>query len=620
MKKKEKERVIVIVSLFVLIGIIMLGKAANLQLFDNTFKDRGNTAAIDKQIIYPERGLIYDRKGDLLVYNTLVYDLMVTFNNINEDLDTSKLCQLLDIDKETFNENINKDWSSGRFSKNLPFMFLSKIDPVSFIKFQEHLHEFPGFSVQRRNTRIYPHTNASNVLGYIREVDQQLIDENQGTYRPGDYVGATSIERQYEETLRGKKGVEYVLKDNVGRRVGPYKDGDLDSLPISGQDLHATIDLDLQAYGELLLQNKVGSIVAIEPSTGEILTMVTSPGYDPNVLTIDRGRGEAYAALLTDSLKPLLDRSIMARYPPGSIFKTVLSLIALQDGLINPGTGMQCNGAYTMGKYRWGCRQHPTPHDVATALQYSCNTYYYQLLRYIVDKHGYRNPGIGLDEMADNLNKFGIGVKLGLDMPNENPGYVPRSERYDRMYGAGRWRSSAILSLGIGQGEILMNTLQMANLAAIIGNRGTYVQPHIIRPAQDSLHENQPHELDKVFCGVDKKHYEPIIEGMSRVVSSGSARSAFIEDLRICGKTGTSQNPHGDDNSVFIAFAPRENPTIAIAVYVENSGSGGRYAAPIASLVIEKYLTGEIRENRKWLESNMMESNLINKPSRLSMR
>jgi len=611
MKRKEKNRILGIVGLFTFVSLVILLKAANLQLFDNTFKSRGNTAAIDKQIIYPERGLIYDRNGDLMVYNTLVYDLMATYNRISPNLDTTKFCELLGIDKETFQENLNKNWSSGRYSKNLPFLFLSKIDPASFVKFQEHLHEFQGFTVKRRNTRIYPHKNASNVLGYIREVDQKIIDESKGIYKPGDFIGATGIERNYESTLKGQKGVEYVLKDNVGRRVGPYKDGELDSLPKSGIDLQSGIDLALQAYGELLLENKVGSIVAIQPSTGEVLALVTSPGYDPNILTIDRGRGSAYASLLTDSLKPLLDRAVMARYPPGSIFKTVLSLIALQEGLIKPTTGMSCSGAYVMGNYRWGCRQHPAPSNLAIALQYSCNTYYYQLLRDLVDRYGTRNPSKGLDELAEKLNQFGIGVKLGLDMPVESSGYVPTSERYDKMYGAGRWRSSAIISLGIGQGEILMNTLQMANLAAIIANRGHFYRPHVIKQVKDSLDQYHPVVVERIDSGVDPVHFEPVIEGMYRVVSAGSAAAAFIPELGICGKTGTSQNPHGEDHSVFIAFAPRENPEIAIAVYVENSGFGGRYAAPIASLMIEKYMTGEVRESRKYLETRMLESKLI---------
>jgi len=611
MKRKEKNRIVGIVGLFVVVSLIILVKAANLQLFDNTFKSRGNTAAIDKQIIYPERGLLYDRNGELMVYNTLVYDLMVTYNRISPNLDTTRFCSLLGIDKSTFEENINKDWSSGRYSKNIPFLFLSKIDPASFVKFQEHLHEFQGFSVKRRNTRIYPHKNASNILGYIREVDQQIIDESRGLYKLGDFIGATGIERNYEPILKGQKGVEYVLKDNVGRRVGPYKDGELDSLPKSGIDLESGIDLVLQAYGELLMQNKVGSIVAIEPFTGEVLSMVTSPGYDPNILTIDRGRGSAYAALLTDSLKPLLDRSIMARYPPGSIFKTVLSLVALQEGIIHPGTGMSCSGAYVMGNYRWGCRQHPAPSNLATALQYSCNTYYYQLLRDLVDRYGARNPSKGLDELAEKLNPFGIGVKLGLDLPVESAGYMPTSEKYDKMYGANRWRSSAIISLGIGQGEMLMNTLQMANLAAIIANRGHYIRPHIIRQVKDSLDQFHPVIADRIESGVEPRHFEAVIEGMYRVVAAGSAASAFIPELEICGKTGTSQNPHGEDHSVFIAFAPRENPKIAIAVYVENSGFGGRFAAPIASLMIEQYLTRDIRESRKYLETRMLESNLI---------
>jgi penicillin-binding protein 2 len=613
MNRREQERIFVILGLFTIVAIIMLLKAANLQLIDNTFKDRGNTAAIDKQIIYPERGLMYDRNDKLLVYNTLVYDLMVTYNKVSPQMDTLKFCKLLDIDLLTFQQNMQKDWSTGRYSKNIPYLFLSKIDPVSFIKFQESLHEFPGFTIQRRNTRIYPHQHAANILGYISEADQLTIERFKGKYKPGDYVGSTGLENYYEDILRGVKGVEYVLKDNVGRRVGPYKDGELDSLPQSGIDLMTTLDLDLQAYGELLLKNKIGSIVAIEPSTGEILCQVTAPGYDPNLLTIERGRGSSYAALLQDPTKPLLDRTVMARYPPGSIFKTVLSLIGMQDGIIRSNTGMNCSGAYVMGNYRWGCRAHPRPSDVATALQFSCNTYYYQLLRDLVDKYGARNLDKGLDELAEKLQKFGLGIKLGVDLPNETAGFIPKSDLYDRMYGKGRWRSSAIISLGIGQGEILMNTMQMANLAAVIANKGYYIQPHLIKMVRDTSESWSVIKRDSVHCGVNAEHYESVIEGMKRVVYAGSAIAAFIPDIPIAGKTGTSQNPHGEDHSVFIAFAPADNPKIAIAVYVENSGYGGRYAAPIASLMIEQYLTRTIRETRIPLQVRMVETNLINK-------
>lgn len=609
MKTKERNNVRNILILFGGAALILLFKVANLQLFDNTFKARGNTAAIDKQIIYPERGLIYDRNGELLVYNALVYDLMVTYNRLDPNMDTAKLCRLLDISIDEFENSISKDWSDIRYSPNIPFIFQSQIEPEIFAAFQEHLYDFPGFSVQRRNKRLYPHTNAAHALGYIREVDKDLIESGGGRYKAGDFIGASGIEKQYEELLKGVRGVEYVLKDNIGRRVGPYKDGSLDSLAVSGQELTASLDLMLQAYGERLMTNKVGSIVAIEPATGEILALVTAPNYNPNELAIDRNRGKAYQALLKDTLKPLIDRSIMARYPPGSIFKTVLSLIGLQDSIIKSNTGMSCNGAYVMGKYRWGCRDHPRPKDVSTAIQWSCNTYYFQLLRDIVDQYGARSVDRGLDELVSNLQQFGIGVKLGIDLPNEAAGFVPNSDYYDKLYGKGSWRSSGILSIGVGQGELLMNTLQMANLAAVLANRGYYYQPHIIK-SYSSDGQTTNIEFNANYCGVDEAHFIPVIDGMEKVVKAGSAYSAYLSDIEICGKTGTSQNPQGEDHSVFIAFAPRDNPQMAIAVYVENSGFGSRYAAPIASLMIEKYLTGEIRPTRQWVEDRMINADL----------
>ncbi len=609
MKSNDKDQVKYIIILFGLSGLILLIKLANLQLFDNTFRAKGNTAAIDKQVIYPERGLIYDRNGELLVYNALVYDLMVTHNRLNPEMDTAKLCQLLNITQEEFESNITKDWTDVRYSPNIPYVFMRHIDPEVFAAFQEHLFEFPGISIQRKNKRIYPHENAAHALGYIREVDREMIEASAGRYKVGDYVGASGIEKQFEELLKGTKGIEYVLKDNIGRKVGPYKDGSLDSIAQSGYELTSSMDLNLQAYGELLMGNKIGSIVAIEPTTGEILSMISAPTYDPNALAINKKRGRTYHELANDTLRPLIDRSIMARYPPGSIFKTILSLIGLQDSIIKYNTGMSCTGAYTMGKYRWGCREHPRPKDVATAIQWSCNTYYFQLFRDIIDKYGARSVDRGLDELVTKLQQFGMGVKLGVDLPNESLGFVPNSEYYNKMYGKGRWRSSTVISAGIGQGELLMNTLQMANVAAIIANRGYYYQPHIIRSY--TVDEQKVNiEFDANFCGVDEKHFAPVIEGMENVVRAGAAYSAHISDIPICGKTGTSQNPHGDDHSVFIAFAPKDNPKIAIAVYVENSGYGSRYAAPIASLMIEKYLTNEIRPARKWVEDRMLNADL----------
>lgn len=605
----NRPKVIVIVSM---IGIIILAiKAFYLQVVDDTFRVRGNLAGIEKAIIYPERGLIFDRRENLLVYNKLTYDLMVTVNKINPKMDTAGFCALLGIDKDFFIENTQKDWSSGKYSKNIAYPFMKKITPEMFARFQERLHEFPGFSAQRRIARVYPHPYAAHILGYIREADQNIIQSSQGVYKLGDYLGASGLEKSYESVLKGQRGISYFLRDNLGRRVGAYKEGKLDSLPASGFDLITSLDLELQAYGETLMQNKIGSIVALDPNNGEVLCMVTSPTYDPNLLTIDRNRGEAYSNLFTDPYKPLFDRSLMARYPPGSIFKTVLSLIALQDGFIKVNKPMNCGGAYFVGNYRWGCRNHPYIDGVATALQYSCNTYYYQLLRDMVDRYGSRNVSRGLDTLKQRLFAFGLGQKIGIDLPGESSGFIPSSDLYDKMYGKNRWRSTSIISLGIGQGEILMNTLQMANLASIIANRGHYYTPHLVTHIIDTSKVRLAQKVDKKDCGVDPVHFDAVIDGMYRAVAAGSAVSAYLPDIPICGKTGTSQNPHGDDHSVFIAFAPREKPRIAIAVYVENSGYGGRYAAPIASLMIEKYLTGQIRPGRIELENRMLSSDLI---------
>ncbi len=614
MSKVYQDRSTVIKGLFVLAAGFLLLKSLQLQLIDTSYQDRARTTAIDKYVLYPSRGLIYDRTGQLLVNNKALYDLKVTYNQVDPKMDTLKFCHLLGLDKATFIKNLDKNWRSPRFSKSVPYVFLSKISAQTCAAFQEHLYEFPGFDLQLRIVRGYPYRNAAHVLGYLNEVKQAQIDSSNNWYTQGDYIGWSGLESVYEPQLRGRKGARYVMKDNLGREVGSFKNGKLDTVAISGQDLVTTLDIKLQQYGEQLMQNKTGSIVAIEPSTGDVLAMISAPTYDPNMLTIHRNRGRAYQQLSQDSLRPFFDRSIMAKYPPGSIFKTIISLVGMQEGVLAPDRFISCNAGYYYNGRRYGCHAHPPAHGVEMALKHSCNAYYFTVVRDIIEKYGFKYPQRGLDTLVEHAYDFGIGVKLGIDIPNERKGNMPTSAYYNKIYKGNPWYSTNIMSIGIGQGEIQMTTLQMANLAATIANKGVYHQPHLIKGFRDGdalrvLPQEKPRTTR-----IDTSYFKYVINGMEQAVIGGTAKIAYEPELQICGKTGTSQNPHGADHSVFFAFAPKENPQIAIAVYVEHGVWGSSYAAPIASLMIEQYMKGEIGDKRKWLEERMMKADLINKP------
>ncbi len=611
-KFRERQRTIQMV--FLVSSLVLLLKAAQLQLFDDSLSRRAHATAIHRMTIYPPRGLIYDRNDSLLVTNNAVYDVMVTYNQISPKMDTLKFCRLLGITREEFEAALKKDWKSGKFSRSVPFVFMKKIPATTYARLQECLYEFPGFFVQVRNIRAYPYRAGAHVLGYINEVDQRDIERGGGAYASGDYIGATGVEAYYEERLRGKKGFSFLLKDNLGRIVGRYADGKADTLPESGDDLVLSIDARLQQYGELLMANKSGSIVAIEPSSGEILAMVSAPTYDPNDLVMTNDRGPVFRRLHSDPLKPFFDRTVMAKYPPGSIFKTVVSLVGMQEGVLYPNAGQGCGGGYFYAGRLYKCHGHGPVTNVVDALAYSCNTYYFGEFRDIVDKYGFHNPHQGLDKFHQYCRELGLGRRLGVDYPNESAGYIPDSRYYDRIYPRhlGGWRSPTIMSLGIGQGEIQMTTLQMANLAACIANRGYWYPPHLAKGFKSGG------DIPALYrqaqrVNIDPKYFELVVEGMAQCVNRGTARASAIPGLQVCGKTGTSQNPHGDDHSVFFAFAPKDNPKIAIAVYVENAGWGASYAAPIASLMIEKYLNDTISAQRKHLEERMMKANLVEK-------
>ncbi len=596
--------------------LLLVAKAFQLQILDQTYTVRAEATAIDKVVLYPARGLILDRNHKLLVGNQPVYDLMVTYNKIDPKMDTTLFCQLLGIEKSEFERRLDKDWSNPIYSKRKPFVFYDKLDPQTWARFQEVLHEFPGFFIQKRNVRVYPYPHGAHVFGYLREVTYEELHKNKG-YVMGDYIGANGLEWVYEKSLRGKKGARYVLRDNLGREIGSYRNHELDTMPQAGQNLLTTIDIDLQAYAEKLLQNKKGAVVAIEPTSGEILAFVSAPSYDPNLMTISRQRGKAYRQLLTDSLKPLFNRAIMAQYPPGSIFKTVVALSALHNQVIEPHTYIPCPGYYSYGKDTRKCRQHPAPFGIHIALQWSCNTYFFTAFRRIVDKFGFYNPKPGYQAFLKDVYAFGLGQPLGIDFPSEKEGNVPDISYYDKLYPAqlGGWKSPTIMSIGIGQGEIELTTLQMANLAAIIANKGWYITPHLGKAliAPDST-QTLLGPFAYHHTGIDSTLFQIIHQGMQRVVEAGTARSAWVPDLPIAGKTGTVQNPHGKNHSTFIAFAPIDKPQIAIAVYVENAGGGSAFAAPMAGLLIEYYLKGSIHPSRKFWENHILQTNLVMAP------
>lgn len=603
--------------LFVFAALVLLVKIAQIQIFDTTYEKRAKATTVENYILYPSRGLIYDRKGELLINNNPMYDLRVTYNQLDPNMDTLKMCSLLDIDKEEFRSRINKNFRDVRYSKRVPFTFLSKISSTTYARLQEHLHEFPGFSTQLRNVRSYPHQTAPHVLGYLNEVSQKQIDESNGVYQKFDYIGASGLELAYENELRGEKGIQNVLKDNLGREVGPYLNGLQDKPAISGTDIYTTLDIDLQDYGEELMQNKTGSIVAIEPSTGEILAMISTPSYDPNILTINRDRGQAFSQLLQDTLKPFFDRSVMAQYPPGSIFKALVALVAMQEGLLKPTRGINCNAGYYYNGRRFGCHDHSFSYDVAKALEHSCNAYFFTVMREIIDKEGFNNPHAGLDVFVEYLNAFGLGKPLNVDIPNEVSGNIPNSAYYDYLYprNKGSWKSPTIMSIGIGQGEIQLTTLQMANLAAIIANRGYYYPPHLIKEFSNPDFLIPEIYKTKKQTPVDYVHFTPVIDGMHQAIDFGTGKMAQIPGIEVCGKTGTSQNPHGEDHSVFFAFAPKENPKIAIAVYVEKGGWGSSYGAPIAGLMIEQYLRDSISPTKAWIVDRILNANLVDHPN-----
>ncbi|MGL4805840.1 MAG: penicillin-binding protein 2 [Bacteroidales bacterium] len=594
------------------VALIFIARLAYLQIIEENYKSYADSNAFLKKTIYPSRGLMYDRNGELLVYNQPAYDIMLVFREI-KNLDTLDFCNTLNISKEQFDKRMaqlkNRKLNPG-YSAYTPQVFMNQLSAQEYGILQEKLHRFPGFYIQSRTLRQYSFNTAAHLFGSLGEVNQKDLQEDP-YYVSGDYSGRSGIERFYENQLRGEKGVEILLRDAHGRIKGRYENGQHDIPPVSGKDLTLSIDVELQRYGEMLMQNKLGSIVAIEPSTGEVLAMISAPSFDPSIM-VGRQRGANLVELQNNDDRPLFDRPLMAAYPPGSTFKTAQGLAFLQEGIITPSTTYPCHGGYYYGSKKLGCHAHASPLGLAASIQNSCNAYYCFGLKAMLENRT-NHPTIqdGMDKWRDYMVSMGFGYKLGIDLPSEYRGLIPNSGFYNKRYGKRGWRANTIISISIGQGEVLATPLQICNLAATIANRGFFYTPHVVKKigeeAQDSTY------TDRRYTMVDSKHYDPIVEGMYLAVNSdygGTARIGRMREIELCGKTGTAQNPHGKDHSIFMGFAPKDNPKIAIAVYIENAGFGATYAVPIASLMVEKYLNDSISNERKWMEENMLKTKI----------
>ena len=611
----------VIIAFFLIVGVIYATRLFYMQVIDDSWTLRAQQIAEKRREITPPRGVVFDRDGRKIVSNSTYYNLMMIEKNI-KNFDTLKFAKLIgwtpEMVRERFKEivegegmyfNRHTGKKQSNYQKIRPYPFLKELTLEEVANIAPHLENFPGFYEEVTSMRRYPYANGANILGYLSEVNREEVDKD-AFYSPGNNIGRAGIERFYEEQLRGQKGIKYIVTSALNNAIESYGDGKYDTLAVQGPALKLGVDIILQAYGEKLLQNKRGCIVAIEPSSGEILALVSAPTYDPNLLIGKRNISENYPALAKDPSKPLYPRPLAAEYPPGSTFKLLNSLIGLQEGVISPEFGAVCDKSVV------GCHNHASASNLADAIKHSCNPYFYAVTRRIIQqgkkRSNFEDAEIGLNIWADYMHSFGLGKRLETDITGIRPGLIPDAKYYDKWYGHHRWAFSTIRSISIGQGEVMLTPLQMANIAAIIANRGWHYTPHFVK----SIGDKGPLEQfrTKHYSKVDGRHYETIVEGMRRVVHEpgGTGKRARLKDIVVCGKTGTVQNPHGEDHSVFVAFAPMNKPKIAIAVFIENAkGGGGLWAAPTAGLMIEKYLTGKITEIDR--EKSILEANFAYK-------
>lgn len=601
---KFAKRKYILGSVFILIAFTFIVRLFVLQVIDSSYKQYATRNVLRRIINYPARGLIYDRNGKLLVHNKAAYDLLVTPRELSA-FDTIQFCHLLHIDKSELIEGLIK---ARKYSTYKPSVIVRQLSPEVYAMLQEKLFKYPGFFAQTRTLREYPRKMAAHMLGYVGEVNQTIIDQDP-YYSQGDYIGITGLERAYEKELRGRKGVNFYLVDVHNRIKGAYRDEKNDTAAILGKNLISTIDGDLQFYAEKLMQNKRGAVVAIEPATGEILCYYSGPSYDPNLL-VGRERSENYKILLNDTLKPLINRAISAAYSPGSTFKPINALIALEEGAITTQTSVFCNGpASTPIRCT---HNHESPISLKGAIRESCNTYFWNTFRSAINK--YPKAEEGYEHWRAHVLSFGLGQTLGTEFFGQSTGNIPRTSYYDRYFGKNHWNALTVRSLAIGQGEVILTPLQMANMVSVIANRGYYIEPHLIRAISEKEGRQENLTFERKNSTVSSEHFAEVIEGMQQVVELTNTRyTAFVNGIEMCGKTGTIQNTQGSDHSAFIAFAPKNNPKIAIAVYVEFGVWGARHAAPIASLIIEKYLNDSIAApSRKALEQKLFDTNLLN--------
>jgi penicillin-binding protein 2 len=596
----------------ILIILIYLVRLFMLQLLSDDFKRNADSNAFLQRIQYPARGIITDRNGELLVYNQPAYDVMVIMNE-QIGVDTLDLCQSLHITREWYERRMEEIKDSRRnpgYSKFTQQLFMSQLSTEEFSRFQEKLFRFPGFYIQKRSIRQYRHPYAAHILGDVGEVNPDDLSEDD-YYQSGDYIGKLGVERSYEKELRGVKGKEILLRDARGRLKGHYQNGKFDVAPVPGRNLRLSIDVKLQALGERLMKGKLGSIVAIEPSTGEVLCMVSSPTYDPKMM-VGRQRGKNHILLSQDTHKPLLNRAIMGQYPPGSTFKTSQALTFLQEGVITPGTAYPCSHGFHNRGLTVGCHGHGSPLPLIPAIATSCNGYFCWGLYYMFgNRKKYPTVQDAMTRWKDYMVSMGFGYKLGIDLPGEKRGMIPNAPYYDKAY-RGDWSGLTVISISIGQGEVNLTPLQIANLGATIANRGYYIIPHVVKEVQ-----GQPLDTmytKKHYTMVERKNYEYVVEGMRHAVLGGTCRTANTSMYEVCGKTGTAQNPHGQDHSVFMGFAPRNNPKIAICVYVENGTWGATYGVPIGALMMEQYINGKLSESSQQ-QANVFEHKYLFTPT-----
>lgn len=605
-----EKRKYVIGGFIVAIVAIYLWKLFDLQVTSNDYSQIAVSNARSVKITHPSRGQIYDRKGNLVVYNEPAYDLVLTPKDVKE-FDTTTMCKILQIKRADFEllwKNMSNPKKNRNYSATTPQPLVQNLDSLTYGRLQEIIHRFPGFDISQRVIRCYNYASAANILGDIREVNaDDIARDSDKYYLPGDYTGDLGVEKSYEKYLRGVKGKEIMIRDARGYIKGRFNEGKDDVAPVAGKDLQLSIDMDLQQFGEKLMRGKKGAIVAIEPKTGEVLALVTSPSYDPALL-VGKDRGKNYADLVNDPSKPLYDRAIMAAYPPGSTFKPSQGLMLLQEGIINTSTSYPCYGGYVNKGLKVGCHGHGSPIALHHAIATSCNGYFCWGLYYMLSQKKYGGIENSFTLWKDYMVSMGFGYKLDIDLPGESRGFIPNAQFYNKMIGKDKWGPNTIISIAIGQGEVMLTPLQIANLGATIANRGYYITPHVVRKIRDvGLLEQY---TKKHHTKVNPQYYNEVVTGMRMAVTGGTCHGANLPGLDVCGKTGTVENPHGQNHSVFMGFAPKDDPKIAICVYVENGGYGAQVAVPLGAMVLERYLRGDSEEiqeradkwSSEWLE------------------